>query len=90
MADNFSHHFAGIQKKLGLSWTCLDFGHTFGSQLAQKGESLYKISKLMGNSPDICRKHYAALVPEDMAETVEFGALETLDCERAERKAETR
>ena len=25
-----------------------------------------KISKLMGNSPEICRRHYAALVPEDM------------------------
>jgi hypothetical protein len=26
---------------------------TFASQLATKGESLYKISKLMGNSPEI-------------------------------------
>lgn len=31
---------------------------------AMKGESLYKISALMGNSPEICRRHYAALVPE--------------------------
>jgi len=28
---------------------------------------------LMGNSPEICRKHYAQLVPERMRETVEFG-----------------
>ncbi len=34
--------------------------------------SLHKISKLMGNSPEICRRHYAALVPEDMMEVVEF------------------
>jgi hypothetical protein len=40
---------------------------------AMKGESLYKISALMGNSPEICRRHYAALVPEAMADTVEFG-----------------
>jgi len=57
---------------VGLDWTCLDSRHTFGSQLAMKGESLYKISNLMGNSPDICRRHYAALVPEDMVKVVEF------------------
>ncbi len=37
-----------------------------------KGESLYKISELMGNSPEICRRHYAALIPEQMRGTVEF------------------
>ena len=26
----------------------------------------------MGNSPEICRKHYAALIPENMHDTVEF------------------
>ena len=26
----------------------------------------------MGNSPEICRKHYAALIPEKMSEVVEF------------------
>jgi len=56
----------------GLPWSCGDFRHTFGSQLAQKGESLYKIATLMGNSPDICRRHYAALIPEEMHDTVEF------------------
>jgi integrase len=71
--DNFSQDLAAINKEHGLSWTCLDFRHTFGSQLAQKGESLYKIATLMGNSPEICRKHYAALIPEEMADVVEFG-----------------
>lgn len=71
--DNFSHDLRKLNKKAGLPWSCLDFRHTFGSQLAQKGESLYKISELMGNSPEICRKHYAALVPEKMQDTVEFG-----------------
>jgi hypothetical protein len=37
-----------------------------------KGESLYKISHLMGNSPEICRRHYAALTPEVLGETVDF------------------
>jgi len=71
--DNFSQHLRKINRKRGLDWSCLDFRHTFGSHLAQKGESLYKIAQLMGNSPDICRRHYAALIPEQMLDTVEFG-----------------
>lgn len=71
--DNFSQDLRKINKARGLAWRSLDFRHTFGSQLAQKGESLYKISALMGNSPEICRKHYAALIPEKMADVVEFG-----------------
>jgi integrase len=70
--DNFSQDLRKINKANGLNWSCLDFRHTFGSHLAQKGESLYKISKLMGNSPEICRRHYAALIPEEMTEVVEF------------------
>jgi integrase len=70
--DNFSRDLRNINKKTGLKWTCLDFRHTFGSQLAMKGESLYKISALMGNSPEICRRHYAALIPETMVNSVEF------------------
>ena len=27
---------------------------------------------LMGNSPEICKRHYAELDPETMADTVEF------------------
>jgi hypothetical protein len=37
-----------------------------------KGESLYKISTLMGNSPEICRRHYAMLMPESLVQSVEF------------------
>lgn len=70
--DNFSHTLYDANKKAHLSWTCLDYRHTFGSQLAMKGESLYKISALMGNSPEICRRHYAALLPEALVECVEF------------------
>jgi integrase len=70
--DNFSRDLREENKKAGLKWTCLDFRHTFGSQLAMKGESLYKISTLMGNSPEICRRHYAALIPETMVNSVEF------------------
>jgi hypothetical protein len=43
-----------------------------GIQLAMKGESLYKISSLMGNSPEICRRHYAAIIPESLVACVDF------------------
>lgn len=46
--------------------------HTFSSQLAQAGVSLSKFATLMGNSPEICRRPYAALCPESMAAEVDF------------------
>lgn len=70
--DNLSRYLRKVNNEAKLKWNCLDFRHTFGSQLAMKGESLYKISKLMGNSPEVCRRHYAALIPEAMIDTVEF------------------
>jgi integrase len=70
--DNFSRDLRSVQLKRGLSWACLVYRHTFGSQLAMKGDSLYKISTLMGNSPEICRRHYAALLPEALTGSVEF------------------
>lgn len=70
--DNFSHDLAAANRKRGLPWSALDFRHTFGSLLAQKGVSLYKISACMGNSPEICRRHYAALIPDALIGSVEF------------------
>jgi integrase len=70
--DNFSSDLQAANKPKGLQWTNLDYRHTFGSQLAMKGESLYKIATLMGNSPEICRRHYAALLPESLIASVEF------------------
>jgi integrase len=71
--DNFSSDLRAMNDKTKLNWGCLDFRHTFGSQLAMKGESLYKIATSMGNSPEICRRHYAALLPESLIDSVEFG-----------------
>jgi integrase len=70
--DNFSQDLRAANQEAGLTWGCLDYRHTFGSQLAMKGESLYKIATLMGNSPEICRRHYAALMPESLVSSVEF------------------
>jgi integrase len=70
--DNLSRDMRHLNEEADLDWSCADFRHTFGSHLAMKGESLYKISKLMGNSPEVCRKHYATLIPDSLIESVEF------------------
>lgn len=70
--DNFSAHLRDVNNKAGLPWSCLDYRHTFGTQLASKGLSLLKISTFMGNSPETCRKHYTALTPESLYDSVEF------------------
>ncbi len=70
--DNFSRDLRIQNREAKLKWSCLDFRHTFGSQLAMKGISLYKISKLMGNSPEVCRTHYAAIMPESLVDCVDF------------------
>jgi integrase len=70
--DNFSQNLYAANFTAHLHWACLEYRHTFGSQLAMKGESLYKIATLMGNSPDICRRHYATLAPESLTSSVEF------------------
>ena len=72
--DNFARELRRANKDANLRWSCLDYRHTFGSQLAQRGVSLFKISALMGNSPEICRRHYASLAPEAMGHEVEFVA----------------
>lgn len=70
--DNFSRALRQANRALGLDWGCRDYRRTFGSQLVMKGESLYKISEIMGNSPEICRRYYAKLLPESLMAAVEF------------------
>ncbi len=62
--DSFYRYLRQHNTAAGLEWSSLDYRHTFGSQLAQKGVSLLKIAKLMGNTYQVAERHYAALVPE--------------------------
>ncbi|MDR1534775.1 MAG: tyrosine-type recombinase/integrase, partial [Planctomycetota bacterium] len=41
------------------------FRHTFGSLLVQGGVSLDKVCAWMGNTPEVCRRHYAQFIPRD-------------------------
>lgn len=71
--DNFSARaLAAVNMANGMVWGCDEFRHTFGSQLAMAGTALQKISKMMGNSVQICERHYAALLPESLIDCVEF------------------
>jgi integrase len=53
-------------------WSCLDYRHTFGTMLASSGLSLYIIAEWMGNSPEVCRKHYAKLIPGLVDKFIDF------------------
>lgn len=70
--DNFSHALADLNQKAGLDWSCAEYRHTFGTQLAMAGRDERTIAELMGNSPEIVRRHYAAWLPEAHPEAVEF------------------
>ncbi len=72
--DNLGHRLHFLMQGAGLPWTFLDFRHTFGSHLIQKGVSAEKIAKFMGNSAAVVRRHYARLIPEELHADVEFGA----------------
>jgi len=55
------NYLSELGRRLGFKVGWNIFRHTFGSLLAQDGVSLYQISAWMGNSPEVCRRHYAAL-----------------------------
>lgn len=53
-------------------WTMLDLRHTFATQLVARNVSLARVAALMGNSPEICRRHYAHISTEDLRAEVDF------------------
>lgn len=70
--DNLSRAYRSVVRRAGLPWTLLDLRHTFASQLAMRDVSIDKIAKFMGNSPVICERHYAAIIPERLHSDVEY------------------
>ena len=73
--DNFSTRtLASSNERHELHWNCKIYRHTFGSHLAMRDVSMFKISKLMGNSVAICERYYAALSPQSLADSVDFDA----------------
>ncbi len=70
--DSFSLALAKAQASAEKRWHCLHMRHSFGTMLVRKNITLFKVSTLMGNSPEICRRHYAFLQSQDLREEVEF------------------
>ena len=65
-SSNFNRQFKQLvtQAKLSPETNWLELRRTFGSQLAQRGVSLYKIQTWLGHSdPRITMEHYAHLQP---------------------------
>lgn len=69
---NLGKRMRAIMRASGLSWTFLDLRHTFATLLAAKGVSLAKIAALLGNSPEVCRMHYAHISTEDLHQEIAF------------------
>ena len=47
------------------------FRHTLASWMAQEDVQLLKIARILGNTPEICARHYSHLLPQDLDETIQ-------------------
>ena len=57
-----------------LRWGPKIYRHTYATQLAANGASLFQIAKLMGNSHGICERYYAEFVMNTDRDVTEFGS----------------
>lgn len=73
-SDNWtrrSYELAGIPYGVDQGRFTLHSGrHSFASWLVQGGVTLHVTSELLGNSVEVCRKHYAHLIPDTKREAV--------------------
>jgi len=60
--DSFSARLRELNTNAGLTWTCLPYRHTYATQRAQAGWSLFQISKEMGNSAAVVEDYYAGYI----------------------------
>lgn len=67
---SLSHALKGVLKpiseKIGKPINALILRHTFGSLMIRAGFNYVEVSTIMGNSPEICRRHYARLSPDEV------------------------
>lgn len=69
---NLHRAWRSLIRRHGWNWTFLDLRHTFATLMVARNVSLAKVSALMGNSPEICRRHYAHISTEDLRAEVDF------------------
>lgn len=62
---DFRRPFACYMERMGEVITAHDMRRSFASNLAQKGVSIYKIAKWLGDEVQVVQDHYAHLLPQD-------------------------
>ena len=62
IGENFGDKHREVLRANGLNHTCLHYRHTFATDRAREGWSLFRISKAMGNSVAVCERYYAAFI----------------------------
>jgi integrase len=65
IGDNFGDAHRETLRARGLDFTCLHYRHTYATDRAREGWSLFRIAKEMGNSVAVVEKYYAAFVRPD-------------------------
>ncbi|MEI6562019.1 MAG: tyrosine-type recombinase/integrase [Verrucomicrobiota bacterium] len=67
IGDNFGDKHRAILRDANLRYTCLHYRHTFATDRAKEGWSLFRIAKTMGNSIAVCEEYYAAFIDPSLA-----------------------
>jgi integrase len=62
IGENFGDKHRELLRAAELRHTCLHYRHTFATQRAAEGWTLFRIAKTMGNSVAVCERYYAAFV----------------------------
>lgn len=70
--DNLSHRFRRMMEAEGLGWRIADLRRTFATHVAANNTPLLDVAMMMGNSPAIVGRYYAAAMPEHFHEAVNF------------------
>lgn len=60
--DGFSRKLRKINDDADLKWSCMHFRHTYATQRAAQGWSLFRIAQEMGNSVAVVEEYYAAYI----------------------------
>jgi integrase len=63
--DCFSSRLRLLNSAAGLRWTSLHFRHTFATQRAGEGWTLFRIAKEVGNSAAVVEEYYAGYIRPD-------------------------
>lgn len=63
--DAFAKKLRIVNGRAGLKWTCLHYRHTYATQRAAQGWSLFRIAREMGNSVSVVEEYYAGFIRPD-------------------------